>query len=67
MKFLAKLKAYNLCIKGARIRSFSGPYFPALGLNTEIYRVTDLHVQSYQYSNLGSNILHQAEVAAHQN
>ena len=29
-------------IKRARIRSFSGPYFPTFGLNTEIYRVVDL-------------------------
>ena len=28
-----------------RIRSFSGPYFPALGLNTERYSVS-LHIQS---------------------
>ena len=27
-----------------RIRSFSGPYFPAFGLNTEIYEV-NLHIQ----------------------
>ena len=25
------------CVKSVGIRSFSGPYFPALGLNTEIY------------------------------
>ena len=24
-------------VKSARIQSFSGPYFPAFGLNTEIY------------------------------
>ena len=23
------------CVKSARIRSYSGPYFPALGLNTD--------------------------------
>ena len=33
------------CVNGVRIRSFSGPYFPALGLNTERYRVC-LHIQS---------------------
>ena len=27
------------CVKSVRIRSFSGPYFPAFGLNTEIYSV----------------------------
>ena len=26
-------------IKSVGIRSFSGPYFPTFGLNTEIYRV----------------------------
>ena len=26
-------------VKSVHIRSFSGPYFPALGLNTEIYEV----------------------------
>ena len=25
------------CVKNVRIRSFSGPYFPALGLNTGKY------------------------------
>ena len=27
------------CLKSVRIRSISGPYFPAFGLNTEIYGV----------------------------
>ena len=27
-------------VKSVRIRSFSGPYFPAFGLNTEIYSVS---------------------------
>ena len=27
------------CLKTVQIRSFSGPYFPELGLNTEIYSV----------------------------
>ena len=27
------------CMKSVRIRSFSGPYFPAFGLNTERYGV----------------------------
>ena len=26
-------------VKSVRIQSFSGPYFPAFGLNTEVYRV----------------------------
>ena len=25
------------CVKSVQIRSFSGPYFPVFGLNTEIY------------------------------
>ena len=27
------------CVKSVQIRSFSGPYFPVFGLNTEIYGV----------------------------
>ena len=27
------------CVKSVRIRSYSGPYFPAFGLNTERYGV----------------------------
>ena len=30
----------NHCVKGVRIRSYSGPYFPAFGLNTERYSVS---------------------------
>ena len=33
------------CVKSVRIRSFSGPYFPAFGLSTERYSVS-LHIQS---------------------
>ena len=33
------------CVKSVRIRSFSGPYFPAFGLNTERYGVS-LRIQS---------------------
>ena len=32
-------------VEGVRIRSFSGPYFPAFGLNTERYTVS-LRIQS---------------------
>ena len=32
-------------VKNVRIRSFSGPYFPSFGLNTEIYSV-NLRIQS---------------------
>ena len=30
---------HSHCMKSVRIRSFSGPYFPAFGLNTERYGV----------------------------
>ena len=33
------------CVKSLQIRSFSGPYFPVFGLNTEIYSV-NLRIQS---------------------
>ena len=33
------------CVKGFRVRSYSGPYFPAFGLNTERYGVS-LRTQS---------------------
>ena len=33
------------CVKSVRIRSFSGPYFPAFGRNTERYSLS-LHIQS---------------------
>ena len=35
----------NHCVKSVRIRSYSGPYFPAFGLNMERYSVS-LHIQS---------------------
>ena len=33
------------CLKSVRIRNYSGPYFPAFGLNTERYGVS-LRIQS---------------------
>ena len=33
------------CVKKVRIRSYSGPYFPAFGLNTERYCLS-LRIQS---------------------
>ena len=33
------------CVKSVRIRSFSGPYFPAFGMNVERYSVS-LRIQS---------------------
>ena len=31
---------HNHCVKSIRIRSYSGQYFPALGLHTERYEVS---------------------------
>ena len=36
---------YCHCVKNVRIRSYSGPYFPAFGLNTKKYSVS-LRIQS---------------------
>ena len=36
---------YFRCVKSVRIRSFSGPHFPAFGLNTERYGVS-IRIQS---------------------
>ena len=36
---------HNHCVKSVRIWSFSDPYFPAFGLNTERYEVS-LRIQS---------------------
>ena len=36
---------WNHCMESAQILSFSGPYFPVFGLNTEIYGV-NLPIQS---------------------
>ena len=33
------------CVKSGRIRSFSGPYFPAFGLHTERYRVKNVQMR----------------------
>ena len=37
--FIAPL-LYDSCVKSNRIQSYSGPYFPAFGLNTERCRVS---------------------------
>ena len=34
------LNQHYHCVKSVRIRNFSGPYFPAFGLNTERYSVS---------------------------
>ena len=39
------LISINHCLKNVRIRSFSGPYFPAFGLNMERFSVS-LRIQS---------------------
>ena len=49
-KRLVRYKKYcfanvHHCVKSVSIRSFSCPYFPAFGLNTERYRVS-LHIQA---------------------
>ena len=36
---------YNHCVKSVRVRSYSGPHFPAFVLNTERYRVSPYSVQ----------------------
>ena len=36
---------HNHCVKSVGIRSFSGPYFPAFGLNLERYGVS-VHIQA---------------------
>ena len=36
---------HNHCVKSVGIRSFSGPYLPAFGLNTERYKVS-VHIQA---------------------
>ena len=33
----SKIEKRFHCVKSVRVRSFSGPYFLAFGLNTEIY------------------------------
>ena len=42
---LKELKKLH-CVKSVRIRSYSGPYLPALGLNAERYRLA-LRVQTF--------------------
>ena len=45
MRFFFTWTVNKCCIKGVLIRSFSGPCFPAFGLNTERYAVS-LRIQS---------------------
>ena len=39
------------CMKSVRILSFSGPYFPVFGLNTEIHSVIQISVYSSDQKN----------------
>ena len=39
------LNKYMLCVESVRIRSYSGPYFPAFGQDTDRYSPS-LHIQS---------------------
>ena len=36
------------CVKSLRIRSFFGPFFPAFGLNTERYSISDRFQSEYE-------------------
>ena len=42
---LKKIQSFTHCVKSVPIRNYSGPYFPAFGLNTEIFEVS-LRIQS---------------------
>ena len=42
---VSKFQGHRHWVKSVRIRSYSGPYFPALGLNVERYGVS-LRIQS---------------------
>ena len=45
LSFAGGWQRKSQCMKTVRIRSFSGPYFPAFGLRTERYRVS-IRIQS---------------------
>ena len=44
--FLNELR-FRHCVKSVRIRSYSGPYFPGFGLNTERYKVSQRSISPY--------------------
>ena len=49
MIFYPKILIYNHSVKSVSIRNYSGPYFPAFGLNTEGYGVYGVYgVLQYQ-------------------
>ena len=45
LEFSVENEAKRHCVKSVRIRSYSGPHFPAFGLNTKRYYVS-LRIQS---------------------
>ena len=45
---MIKIKT-NHCVKRVRIRSYSGPYFPAFGLNTDQNNSKDGHSSRSKY------------------
>ena len=49
------------CVKGVRIRSYSGPHFPVFGLNTDRYGVS-LSIQSKCGKNADQNNSEQGHV-----
>ena len=50
----ASVQISKHCVKSVRIRSYSGPYFPAFGPNTKIYGVP-LRIQS-EYGKIRTRI-----------
>ena len=49
MIYYPKILIYNHNVKSVSIRSYSDPYFPAFGLNTERYGVSGVYgVLQYQ-------------------
>ena len=50
--FLERYRGHHVdCVKRVRIRSFSGPYFPAFRLNTEKYSVFSPNAGKYGQKN----------------
>ena len=45
-RFLGCLIKISLCVKSVRIWGYSGPHFPAFGLNSRIWKFVSLHIQS---------------------
>ena len=57
MKYFSKITKQGHCMKSSLIRSYSGPYFPAFGLNKYFYvkylccYLTDNYSRNLQASN----------------